>query len=62
MWDYSFNILDLERAYKSTPKILIFFEVNKKSLKKLTNLIQKNDPDAFITISDTRRVYNGFVK
>ncbi len=62
MRGYSFNILHLESGYKSTPKILIFFEVNKKSLKKLTNLIQKNDPDAFITISDTRRVYNGFVK
>ncbi len=62
MRGYSFNILHLESGYKSTPKILIFLEVNKKSLKKVENLIQKNDSDAFIAISDTRRVYNGSLK
>lgn len=59
---YSFNILALENNYNTTPKIMIFLEVNKKSLKKVQNLIQKNDPDAFIAISDTKQVYNGSLK
>ena len=41
---------------------MIFLEVNKKSLKKVQNLIKKNDPDAFIAISDTKTVYNGTIK
>lgn len=59
---YSFNILNIESGFNSSPKIMIFLEVNKKSLKKVQNLIKKNDPDAFIAISDTKTVYNGTIK
>ena len=59
---YSFNVLNIESGYNSTPKIMIFLEVNKKSLKKVHSLIQKKDPDAFIAISDTKQVYNGTLK
>lgn len=59
---YSISILHLESGFNSEPKVMIFIEVNRKSLKKLEKLIYKNDPDAFVVISDTKRVYNGTVK
>ncbi len=59
---YGLSILHLESGFNSEPKLMIFLEVNSKSLKKLEKLIQKNDPDAFIVISDTKRVYNGTLK
>ncbi len=62
MRGYGFSILHLESGFKSEPKIMIFLEVNSQSLKKLENLIQKNDPDAFLVISDTKKVSNGTLK
>ena len=59
---YSTSILHLESGFNSEPKVMIFIEVNRKSLKKLEKLIFKNDPDAFVVMSDTKRVYNGTVK
>ena len=59
---YSISILHLESGFNSEPKVMIFIEVNRKSFKKLEKLIYKNDPDAFVVISDTKRVYNGTVK
>ena len=59
---YSISILHLESGFNSEPKVMIFIEVNRKSFKKLEKLIYKNDPDAFVIISDTKRVYNGTVK
>ncbi len=62
MRGYSFNILHIESGFKSDSKIMIFIEVNTKSIKKIECLIHKIDPDAFISISDTKRVYNGTLK
>lgn len=59
---YSISILHLESGFNSEPKVMIFIEVNRRSFKKLEKLIYKNDPDAFVVISDTKRVYNGTVK
>jgi len=62
MRGYGLSILHLESGFNSEPKLMIFLEVNTKSLKKLEQLIEKNDPDAFIVISDTKKVYNGTLK
>jgi len=59
---YSFNLLHLESGFNSEDKLMVFLEVNSKSLKKLEKLVLQNDPDAFIAISDTKRVCNGTVK
>lgn len=59
---YGMSLLHLESGYNMEPKLMIFIEVNNKSLKKLENLVHKIDADAFIVISDTKRVYNGTVK
>lgn len=62
MRGYGFSILHLESGFKSEPKLMIFLETGSKNLKKLENLIQKNDKDAFIVISDTKKVSNGTLK
>ncbi len=59
---YPINVLHLESGFNSVPKLMLFLEVKSKSLKKIQTLIQKNDPDAFIVVSDTKRVLNGFMK
>ena len=59
---YSFNILRLESGFNSQPKIMIFLEVNKKSVKKIQKLIRKFDADAFVALSDTKQVFNGTLK
>lgn len=41
---------------------MLFIEVDKKRLKQLVNLINKIDNKAFITVSETKYVSNGFVK
>ena len=43
-------------------KKMLFIEVDKKRLKQLINLINTIDNKAFITVSETKYVSNGFVK
>ncbi len=62
MRGYPINILHLESGFNSVPKLMIFIEVSTKNLKKLESLIQQNDPDAFIVISDTKKVMKGTIK
>ena len=62
MRGYPINILHLESGFNSVPKLMIFIEVSTKNLKRLETLIQKNDPDAFIVISDTKKVLKGTIK
>ena len=62
MRGYPINILHLESGFNSVPKLMIFIEVSTKNLKKLETLIQQNDPDAFIVISDTKKVLKGTIR
>ena len=41
---------------------LLNISVNKSEQKKLTKLIKKYDPDAFIVINETMYVENGYFK
>ncbi len=59
---YGFSVLYLESGFKSEPKLMLFLEVNTKSLKKLECLIKKTDPNAFFVVSDSKKVYNGTLK
>lgn len=59
---YQVSIINLENDYKGEKKRMLFLEVNSKSLKKVESLISKTAPNAFITISETKRVVNGTVK
>ncbi len=59
---YGLSILPIESGFKSEAKLMIFIEVNTKSLKKLEDLILNIDPDAFMVISDSKKALNGTLK
>lgn len=59
---YSFNIMNIKSGYNNKAKILLFLEVSRKSYNKLEKLITKYDKNAFIVVSDTKKVCNGIVK
>lgn len=58
---YTVSIINLENE-KGPKKRILFLEVNSKSLKKVESLIAKTSPNAFITMSETKKVLNGTVK
>ncbi len=62
MRGYRINILRLESAFNSEPKIMLFLEVNSQSVKKLERLIMEKDPNAFVVVSDSKKVVNGTLK
>lgn len=41
-------------------KIMLILQINKKRLEECKNLIYSLDKDAFITVNETKFVYNGF--
>lgn len=43
-------------------KKMLIIEVDKKRLKNLLNLVKKIDDKAFITVSETKFVTNGYIK
>lgn len=59
---YSLSLLPMKSGYKGLDRMMIFLEVNQRSMKKIEKLILDNDPNAFFVISDTKKVYNGTVK
>ena len=46
---------------KTKNKSVLLIETNKKRLGELTNLINKLDKNAFITIKETRSIINGYI-
>ena len=62
MRGYRMNILHLESAYNAEDRIMLFLEVNSRSVKKLENLVLQKSPNAFVVMSDTKKVYNGTLK
>lgn len=59
---YQVSIINLENDFQGKKKKMLFLEVNSKSIKKVEKLILKSSPNAFITISDTKKVLNGTIK
>lgn len=43
-------------------KLMLFIEADKKHLKHLKNIINNIDKKAFITVNETKYVFNGFFK
>ena len=54
----NFGVSILEKEKKKT---VLLIETNKKRLDELTNLINKLDNNAFITIKETRAIINGYM-
>ena len=58
---YAVSTLNIE-GYNSIPKILLIIETKLNRLKELRNIIYKIDTKAFIVVSESRIVYNGYLK
>jgi len=59
---YGVSIVALKNDYDAVEKEMLIIEINKKSLKELTNLIKKYDASAFIMVNETKLVQNGYIK
>ena len=59
---YLVSVINLENDFAKEKKRMIFLEVNSRSLKKVENLIRKNNPESFLIISESKKVENGVVK
>ena len=43
-------------------KYMLYMEINKKNLSEIKDFIKKIDENAFIVVSETKLVQNGFIK
>lgn len=59
---YGVSIVNLKNAYEGHKKEMLIIQVNKKSLKEITNLIKEYDHNAFIIANETKYVQNGLIK
>ena len=59
---YEASVVDLKDDFEGNKREMIFFQINKNSLKKLIALIKKYDDTAFIVVSETKAVQNGYIK
>ena len=59
---FGVSIIALKNAYEGKKKEMLVLQVNKKSLKEITNLIYDFDRQAFIIVSETKYVHNGLIK
>ena len=55
---FAVSIIDLE----NNRNVLLICQVNHKDEQKLLRLVKKYDKNAFIVVSDTKYVQNGFIK
>lgn len=59
---YLVSIIELKNNFDGDPRMMIYLQVNSQTLKKVEKIIRKCDKDAFIAISDTKKVMNGYIK
>ncbi len=56
------SVIDLKNTHEKTKKNMLIIHLNKSKLKKLTKIIRRNDPDAFVVISENKYIQNGLIK
>ena len=59
---YGISVVDLKKDKDTPKKEMFFIEVNDSSVKTLKELIKKYDDKAFIVVSDSKFVTNGYIK
>ena len=59
---YLVSIIERKNNFDGNPRMMIYLQVNSKTLKKVEKIIRRCDADAFIAISDTKKVMNGYIK
>lgn len=58
---YGITVLDA-KGYNESKKYMLLIEVNNKNLKDVKNIIKKLDKQAFIVVTETKLVQNGYIK
>lgn len=58
---YAVSTLNIE-GYKSTSKLLLIIETKLNRLKELRSIVNNIDSNAFMVVSESRTVYNGYLK
>ena len=56
------SVIDLKNTHEKDKKDMLIIHLNKSKLKKLTRIIRKNDPDAFVVINENKYIQNGLIK
>lgn len=59
---FGVSVIDLKKTHESDKKDMLIIHLNKSKLKKLTKIIRKNDPDAFVVINENKYIQNGLIK
>ena len=54
------TILTAKGANNNTETYMIFIETNSDKLKQLREIINTKDPKAFVSVTESKSVYNGF--
>lgn len=59
---YGVSVLDVEGHNKEAEKYMLLIEITNDKLHSIRNLIKSLDPNAFIVVTETKYVQNGFFK
>lgn len=59
---YLVSIINLTNNFDGNPRIMIYLQVNRNTLQKVEKIIRRCDQDAFIAVSETKHVENGYIK
>ena len=59
---YGMTIMELQNTSDGIEKEMLILETKKKSLKALTELIEKTGENYFLTVNETKYVQNGIIK
>lgn len=59
---YGVSVLDVEGHNKENEKYMLLIEITNDKLNNIRNLIKSLDPNAFIIVTETKFVQNGYFK
>lgn len=59
---YLVSVIEMTNNFDGEPRIMIYLQVNRKTLHRVEKIIRRCDNDAFIAVSETKKVQNGYVK
>ena len=60
--EFGQTIITAKGAKKNEETYMIFVETDSNKLTSLKKIIDENDPKAFVSVSESKSVYNGFFK
>ncbi len=59
---YAVTVLDVKASEFGGDKYLLIMEIDAKLLHEVKALLKELDPNAFIVVHETKKVYDGFIK